>query len=74
MKLSDAKALHGLSKGVDTEPLIQQEETELVKTVAKRPRTSSELPLFENTGEQDDNLFDVCYTLISTFTEQPLLL
>ncbi|XP_053376419.1 ral GTPase-activating protein subunit alpha-2-like isoform X3 [Mercenaria mercenaria] len=55
----NAKALHGLSKGVDTEPLIQQEEAEQVKTVVKRQRTTSELPLFENTAEQHDNLFDL---------------
>ena len=57
----DARALHGLTVGVDTEPLVAPEEKEAVTVVTPRPRTQSELPTHDNTthGGYQDNLFDV---------------
>jgi len=57
----DARALHGLTVGVDTEPLVAPEEKEAVTVVTLRPRTQSELPTHDNTthGGYQDNLFDV---------------
>jgi len=61
VSLLDARALHGLTVGVDTEPLVAPEEKEAVTVVTPRPRTQSELPTHDNTthGAYQDNLFDV---------------
>ncbi|WAR18389.1 RGPA1-like protein [Mya arenaria] len=55
----DARTLHGLSMGGDTEPLVGPEEKEVVTMVSQRPRTVSDLPTFENTHTDHDNLFDL---------------
>ncbi|XP_052770134.1 ral GTPase-activating protein subunit alpha-2-like isoform X3 [Mya arenaria] len=55
----NARTLHGLSMGGDTEPLVGPEEKEVVTMVSQRPRTVSDLPTFENTHTDHDNLFDL---------------
>ncbi|KAL4238881.1 Ral GTPase-activating protein subunit alpha-2 [Mactra antiquata] len=65
----NAKTLHGLSKGVDLEPLIVKEDIEPTRAVVTRRRTASELPCFDNKDEQSDNLFDLLGYVGSTSPE-----
>ena len=53
--------LHGLSKDADLEPLIIQEDSDLRRSceITLQPRCVSDLPVYETTGEQHDNLNDV---------------
>ena len=64
----DAKILHGLSKGVDLEPLIIQEDTDTsLATPVQRHRATSDLPTHENTQEHHDNLCDVSSYLLKNY-------
>ena len=58
---TDARTLHGLSKDVDLEPLIIQEDSDLrhSQEIVHQPRNVSDLPVFETTNEHHDNLNDV---------------
>lgn len=57
--IADARTLHGLSEGTDTEPLMSHDEVDPQQAAPQRAHTVSELPVFENTAENQDNLFDV---------------
>lgn len=58
----NARALHGLSKDAELEPLIIQEDSDLQRQTTElilQPRNVSDLPVFETTGEHHDNLNDL---------------
>ena len=66
--VADAKILHGLSKDVELEPLIIQEDNDGDEAVSEqKQRDPSVLPLVENTESYSDNLSDVSIDFPSVF-------
>ncbi|XP_052275567.1 ral GTPase-activating protein subunit alpha-2-like isoform X4 [Dreissena polymorpha] len=55
----NARTLHGLTVGMDTEPLVAPDDSEVTITTTPRPRALSDLPMFESTEAYHDNLFDL---------------
>jgi len=56
---SDARTLHGLNQSVDCETLVTPDRAGHQPITHQRKRAASDLPTFDNTADNLDNLFDV---------------